>query len=295
VEACKWVDEIVRDAPYATQLDVLNQYDIDFCVHGDDIVSTSDGTDCYAQVKAAGKYKEVRRTTGVSTTDIVRRMLETTKEHFSPVPPDSRDPHLRPLAEGSHKHSPYTGISKFIATSGVLRLFSDGKEPKISDKVVYVDGAWDLFHIGHINLLKKAKELGTFTIVGVLDDETVNRYKGGNLPIMNLYERVLSVLSCKYVDEVVIGAPEKLTLDFIKHLNIQVVVHGKDPISLCADGTHPYEVAQQCGLYVELDSESTLTTSIIIDRIKEHRRVYEERNQKKEAKELALLNSLHSN
>jgi glycerol-3-phosphate cytidylyltransferase-like family protein len=56
----------------------------------------------------------------------------------------------------------------------------------------------------------------------------VNRYKKGNFPIMTLYERVLGVLSCKYVDEVVLGAPEKLTEEFIKNNNISVVVHGKD-------------------------------------------------------------------
>lgn len=56
----------------------------------------------------------------------------------------------------------------------------------------------------------------------------MNRYKKGNFPIMTLYERVLGVLSCKYVDEVVLGAPEKLTEEFIKNNNISVVVHGKD-------------------------------------------------------------------
>jgi hypothetical protein len=54
------VDEIVRDAPYTTQLDVLDRYNIDFCVHGDDITTAGDGTDCYAQVKEAGRYKEVQ-------------------------------------------------------------------------------------------------------------------------------------------------------------------------------------------------------------------------------------------
>ena len=41
--------------------------------------------------------------------------------------------------QGSHKHSPYTGISKFIATSGVLRLFSDGKEAKVFVPVVLLN------------------------------------------------------------------------------------------------------------------------------------------------------------
>ncbi len=40
VRACKWVDEVVEDAPYTTQLEVLDQYHCDFCVHGDDISTT---------------------------------------------------------------------------------------------------------------------------------------------------------------------------------------------------------------------------------------------------------------
>ncbi len=127
---------------------------------------------------------------------------------------------------------------------------------------------------------------------------------------MNLYERVLTVLACKvntvtiydninddnnllqtcqYVDEVVIGAPEKLTKEFLKGLNVQVVVHGKDPTPLCEDGSDPYEAAKELGIYVEIDSESTLTTSVIVERIVKARQQYEERNQRKEAKELAII------
>lgn len=40
VRACKWVDEVVEDAPYTTQIEVLDQYNCDFCVHGDDISTT---------------------------------------------------------------------------------------------------------------------------------------------------------------------------------------------------------------------------------------------------------------
>jgi hypothetical protein len=50
-----------------------------------------------------------------------------------------------------------------------------------------------------------------FLIVGVHNDQIVNRYRGGNFPIMNLHERVLSVLGCKYVDDVLIDAPYKIT------------------------------------------------------------------------------------
>lgn len=51
--------------------------------------------------------------------------------------------------------------------------------------------------MGHIEILALAKKQGDYLIVGVYDDQTVNDYQGTNLPIMNVYERVLGVLSCK--------------------------------------------------------------------------------------------------
>jgi ethanolamine-phosphate cytidylyltransferase len=62
---------------------------------------------------------------------------------------------------------------------------------------VYVAGAFDLFHVGHLDFLEKARAEGDYLIVGLHTDPIVNRYKGSNYPIMNLHERVLSVLACK--------------------------------------------------------------------------------------------------
>lgn len=50
IRAIKWVDEVVEDAPYTTQLATLDEYNCDFCVHGDDITLAADGTDCYQAV-----------------------------------------------------------------------------------------------------------------------------------------------------------------------------------------------------------------------------------------------------
>lgn len=50
VKAIKWVDQVVEDAPYTTQLATLDEHDCDFCVHGDDITLTADGTDAYQLV-----------------------------------------------------------------------------------------------------------------------------------------------------------------------------------------------------------------------------------------------------
>jgi hypothetical protein len=59
VSACKWVDEIVLDAPYLTMLSVMDQNKIDYCVHGEDISTTADGSDSFSEVKNAGRFKFV--------------------------------------------------------------------------------------------------------------------------------------------------------------------------------------------------------------------------------------------
>jgi len=81
VRAIKWVDEVVEGAPYVTTVDTLDAHGCDFCVHGNDITMTADGTDTYHLVKGAGRYKECERTQGVSTTDLVGRMLLMTNNH----------------------------------------------------------------------------------------------------------------------------------------------------------------------------------------------------------------------
>lgn len=57
VAACKWVDEIVRDAPYTTQLEMVRKYRCDFVIHGDDLVTDQHGNDTYAEVKKAGMFR----------------------------------------------------------------------------------------------------------------------------------------------------------------------------------------------------------------------------------------------
>ncbi|KAL0088174.1 hypothetical protein J3Q64DRAFT_1808284 [Phycomyces blakesleeanus] len=297
VAACKWVDLVVPNAPYNTTVEVLKAHDVDFCVHGDDITTMADGTDCYQAVKDAGLYRECKRTEGVSTTELVGRMLLMTRNH-----------HKRRMSAGASSISSFnsedlgsfsasnsrgnprqrTTISHFLPTSKRIVQFSEGKEPKENDRVVYVDGTFDLFHVGHIEFLKRAKELGDFLIVGVHDDQTVNAIKGSNYPLMNLHERALSVLACRYVDEVIIGAPYSVTEDILnKEYKVQVVAHGNTSMEPDLDGNDPYKLAKQRGIYREIENpNSTITTEGIIDRIIENRLIFEERQRRKNAKAL---------
>lgn len=201
VESCKWVDKIVPNAPYLTRLEVMDDYGCDFCVHGDDITTLSDGTDSYSLVKTAGRFRECKRTPGVSTTELVGRMLLMTRAHHQ-LTGNLDESCLSPFQDAPK--SPYTGVSRYLTTTNRLLQFSNGREPSPNDKVVYVDGGFDLFHAGHCELLKEAKKLGDYVLVGIHDDQTIYRIKGVNYPIMNLQERVLSVLSCKVTNIVYI-------------------------------------------------------------------------------------------
>lgn len=70
-------------------------------------------------------------------------------------------------------------------------------------RIGYTTGVFDLFHIGHLNIIKKAKEKCEHLIVGVSSDEIVEGYKNTK-PIIPLEERIEIVGAIKYVDQVVV-------------------------------------------------------------------------------------------
>ncbi|CAG9460900.1 unnamed protein product [Pedinophyceae sp. YPF-701] len=319
VEAIKWVDEVLTDVPYNLTEDFLaelfRRHKIDYVVHGDDPCLLPDGTDVYAVAKRLGRFRMIKRTEGVSSTDIVGRMLLCSREHLHKLKERARQTMLDSFAEGDLTDSdddglpgtyapnnkvPSSRVSKFLPTSHRIVQFSDDRVAQAGARVVYIDGAWDMFHAGHVEVLKAAKAKGDFLLVGVHDDDEVRERHGGlpHLPIMNVHERTLSVLACKYVDEVIIGAPLVVTEDLIKTHNIGLVVEGtsgerhredlralQDQSILGGSQADPYRIPREMGIYEALQSPSTMTTTEIIQRIVQNRRAYEERNRKKVASE----------
>lgn len=278
VRSVKWVDEVVEGAPYVTQLQTMDENQAEFCVHGDDITLDADGNDTYHIVKDAGRYKECKRTQGVSTTDLVGRMLLMTRANSLSQSSD----HGLPLQDDFV--SPYTKTCNLLQTNSKITQFSSNCEPRASDKIVYTAGAFDMLHPGLVDFLEAAKKEGSYLIVGLYEDDVVNTYKGSSYPIQILQERVLSVLANRNVDEVVIGAPYPLTDEVLDHFNISVVVRGK-----IHEGHHdvdPFQAAVNRGIFKEIDSGNTLETEDLVQRIIRNRKLFMDRNKKKQLKEL---------
>lgn len=75
---CKWVDEVIPDAPWVINQEFIDKHKIDYVAH--DALPYADasgaGNDVYEFVKAIGKFKETRRTDGISTSDVIMRILK---------------------------------------------------------------------------------------------------------------------------------------------------------------------------------------------------------------------------
>jgi ethanolamine-phosphate cytidylyltransferase len=293
VRACKWIDEVLEDTPYTPTVKFLKDIGADFCAHGDDMPINDQGVGCYDEIKNAGMLKVFKRTEGISTTDIIGRLLtcSTSSKKYSieTNPITSRDL-VKQVNEENFQMAPI--MSNFLSTSWRIAEFCNNRVPKITDRVIYIDGSFDILHIGHIETLRQAKQLGDFLYVGVHDDTTINKYRGKNYPILNLQERTFNLLALKYVDEVIIGAPWIITEDLIKSLNIDLIVQGtdnkydEDYYKLSDNLEDPYIIPKKLGIYTEIVSSYDLTNELLVKRVLKKRDVYLNKYRKKSIKEI---------
>jgi len=272
VEACKWVDGVITDVPYevtdAFTDELFAKYDVDFVVHGDDPCLAPDGSDAYAYPKRIGKYREIKRTEGVSTTDIVGRLLR-----------------MGARAAGEEVREEEKEAT-FCTTSSRIAQFGSNKTPPKDGVVVYVHGAFDVFNRGHVEILREAQKLGDFVLVGVHADADVRARRGAEHPVLNEKERALSVLACRYADEVVIGAPAKITNDLLTTFNVSIVVaEDEEPYEIAGEDVNAVAAAR--GAYRRVPRAHECSVLSVAKRVMDNRAEFEARNARKTKSEAA--------
>jgi cytidyltransferase-like protein len=133
---------------------------------------------------------------------------------------------------------------------------------------VYCDGIYDLCHVGHKNLFRRALSHGNRLFVGVVGDEDANSYK--RPPIMSAAERESEVRSCKCVTKVISNAPcFGLTEDFIRRHRIHVVAFGVEYQERYPnpDDDPYYKVPRKMGIATPMPRTQDISTSDLISRI----------------------------
>jgi ethanolamine-phosphate cytidylyltransferase len=236
-----------------------DEYRIDYIVHGDDVCVGPDGSDVFATAKEFGMFKVFPRTEGVSTTDILgRTLLLTTKHHcIGPARPTRLSQLPQPIT--------IPGFSK--KAHELLQAFSDVRKPRPGQKIVYVDGFFDLFHAGHVKIFEQARAFGDFLLVGVHSDQEAQHQKGGMYPIMNAEERLLAILACRHVDDVLVNAPWTLTNEFVAAHSIDIICYGMTGDVGLKQQEDPYAAIRGRGLLRQVDSGLDLSVEVILNRL----------------------------
>ena len=94
-------------------------------------------------------------------------------------------------------------------------------------KIVFTNGCFDLLHLGHIEYLAKASELGGVLIIGLNSDISVRKLKGHNRPINDEHARAMVLSSLSFVNAVVLFN-EETPYELIKTVQPDILVKGKD-------------------------------------------------------------------
>ena len=103
------------------------------------------------------------------------------------------------------------------------------KWKKNNDKIVFTNGCFDILHLGHIELLAKAADLGNKLIIAVNSDASIKFLKGEKRPILDEKSRSIIIASLEKVNAVIIFK-ESTPLDVIKKINPDIIVKGGDYI-----------------------------------------------------------------
>jgi glycerol-3-phosphate cytidylyltransferase len=95
-------------------------------------------------------------------------------------------------------------------------------------RVGFTCSTFDLFHAGHVMMLKEAKTQCDYLIVGMQMDPTIDRPGVKNKPVQTVLERFIQLQACRYVDEIIPYATEKELMDILTSYPIDVRIVGEE-------------------------------------------------------------------
>ncbi|TFK48288.1 hypothetical protein OE88DRAFT_1664781 [Heliocybe sulcata] len=156
--------------------------------------------------------------------------------------------------------------SAIDGTDGTGRQYKINAPPQGRPVRVYADGVYDIFHFGHALQLRQAKLSfpSVHLLVGVCSDELVASHKSKS--VMSHAERLESVRHCRWVDQVVPGAPWVITPEFLEEHEIDYVAHDEEPYAY-ASGGDVYETVKRLGKFIPTRRTPGISTSALLERI----------------------------
>ena len=134
------------------------------------------------------------------------------------------------------------------------------------DKLVFTNGCFDILHVGHVDYLQKARQLGDGLLVGLNNDESVRKLKGDSRPIVDEKARALVLAALDAVDAVVLFK-EETPGRLIDQIQPDVLVKGGDYLAEEIVGYHT--VTAKGGTVKVLPFLEGHSTTNIIKKIKE--------------------------
>ncbi len=132
-------------------------------------------------------------------------------------------------------------------------------------KVVFTNGCFDILHLGHIDYLSKAKDLGDILLIGLNSDSSVSRLKGEGRPVVNEKARANLLASLFFVDAIVLF-DEDTPYELIRTVQPSILVKGSDYKEEDIVG---YDIVKANGGSIKtLDFLEGYSTSSIIEKLK---------------------------
>jgi D-glycero-beta-D-manno-heptose 1-phosphate adenylyltransferase len=134
-------------------------------------------------------------------------------------------------------------------------------------KIVFTNGCFDILHLGHIDYLSKAKDLGHILLIGLNTDASVKKIKGEHRPINNQNSRALFLASFRFVNGVILFN-ETTPLNLITAIKPDILVKGSD--YSVKDIVGADIVQQNGGQIITIDYLEGYSTSTLIEKIREN-------------------------